>query len=234
MTNTPETPALPGDLTDETIERAAAEAAALATELREHMRQQKWMPAGLAIRAADLLDALAAARVAPVTAASAYQQGWRDGLIKMAEDISGRYTLMDAGGEAWSQYRSLLRRDAEIGPDRNPFDGAVAPVTPSLDREKPHWSDLAAAAYPGDEHENYPLRTAFGRGYKAALAVPPVASEAKLIEAIEILGEVIAFYEGTATTHYEGCWKGHAGCLAVLLRDVLAPTEGNNHDEPGN
>ena len=29
-----------------------------------------------------------------------------------------------------------------------------------------HWSNAAAAEYPGDEYEQYPLRTAFGRGVK--------------------------------------------------------------------
>ena len=29
-----------------------------------------------------------------------------------------------------------------------------------------HWSSAAAAEYPGDEYEQYPLRTAFGRGVK--------------------------------------------------------------------
>ena len=29
-----------------------------------------------------------------------------------------------------------------------------------------HWSNAAAVEYPGDEYEQYPLRTAFGRGVK--------------------------------------------------------------------
>lgn len=54
-------------------------------------------------------------------AAEAYEGGWRDGLLKMSENISGVYTLIDAGGEVWAQYRSLLKRDAELGPLTNPY-----------------------------------------------------------------------------------------------------------------
>src|SRR5699024_11991210 len=32
-----------------------------------------------------------------------------------------------------------------------------------------------------------------------------------------ILREVVATHEGNVSTHYESCWRHHAGCLAVLL-----------------
>lgn len=35
-----------------------------------------------------------------------------------------------------------------------------------------------------------------------------------------ILDEVVATHAGRASTHYAGCWRYHAGCLARLLLDV--------------
>lgn len=40
-------------------------------------------------------------------------------------------------------------------------------------------------------------------------------------EVREILAEVIATHADQIGTHYEGCYRRHAGCLAVLLRDML-------------
>ena len=36
----------------------------------------------------------------------------------------------------------------------------------------------------------------------------------------EVIAAVIETHEGRISTHYEECWKYHAGCLAVLLRDM--------------
>lgn len=32
-----------------------------------------------------------------------------------------------------------------------------------------------------------------------------------------ILAEVVKTHEGNLSTHYESCWRHHAGCLAVRL-----------------
>ena len=36
-----------------------------------------------------------------------------------------------------------------------------------------------------------------------------------------VIAEVIEYHADTIGTHYEGCYKHHAGCLAVRLRDML-------------
>jgi hypothetical protein len=41
----------------------------------------------------------------------------------------------------------------------------------------------------------------------------------------QILAEVIATHEGKIGTHYEGCYRWHAGCLALLVRDAMAAGE---------
>lgn len=40
-------------------------------------------------------------------------------------------------------------------------------------------------------------------------------------EVREILAEVIATHADQIGTHYGNCYRRHAGCLAVLLRDML-------------
>lgn len=40
-------------------------------------------------------------------------------------------------------------------------------------------------------------------------------------KALGLIDEVLKAHEGEIGTHYEGCWKYHAGCLAVVLRDIL-------------
>ena len=42
----------------------------------------------------------------------------------------------------------------------------------------------------------------------------------------EILAEVIATHADEIGTHYGDCWKYHAGCLAVRVRDQLDGVEG--------
>ena len=44
-------------------------------------------------------------------------------------------------------------------------------------------------------------------------------SNAELIA--EVIAEVIEYHADTIGTHYEGCYKHHAVCLAVRLRDML-------------
>ena len=68
--------------------------------------------------------------------------------------------------ESWSEiyHASAYRRDARAALD------AVAPLIAATARAEMttdlHWSNAAAAEYPGDEYEQYPLRTAFGRGVR--------------------------------------------------------------------
>lgn len=40
-----------------------------------------------------------------------------------------------------------------------------------------------------------------------------------------ILDEVIAAHGGRISTHYDGCYRNHAACLAVLLKDVIEDRE---------
>jgi hypothetical protein len=44
-----------------------------------------------------------------------------------------------------------------------------------------------------------------------------------------ILHEVIATHAGRVSTHYEECWRYHAGCLARLLLDVDAYDDKPEH-----
>lgn len=36
-----------------------------------------------------------------------------------------------------------------------------------------------------------------------------------------VIAEVIEYHADTIGTHFDGCYKHHATCLAVMLRDVL-------------
>ena len=68
--------------------------------------------------------------------------------------------------ESWTEicHAPAYRRDARAALE------AVAPLIAGSGRAEMtadlHWSNAAAAEYPGDEYEQYPLRTAFGRGVK--------------------------------------------------------------------
>lgn len=44
------------------------------------------------------------------------------------------------------------------------------------------------------------------------------------LQAIRIADEVVHAHQGNTSTHYESCWKHHAGCLAVLIRNILEGT----------
>lgn len=48
----------------------------------------------------------------------------------------------------------------------------------------------------------------------------PTPTSARL-QALQVTDEVIAAHAGIISTHYETCYKRHAACLAVLLRDIL-------------
>lgn len=39
-------------------------------------------------------------------------------------------------------------------------------------------------------------------------------------ETLAIVNEVITLHDGEIGTHYDGCWKRHVACLAVLIRDL--------------
>ena len=41
------------------------------------------------------------------------------------------------------------------------------------------------------------------------------------VRLIEILDAVDEPHKGQIGTHYEDCWKWHAGCLAALIRSVV-------------
>ena len=49
----------------------------------------------------------------------------------------------------------------------------------------------------------------------------PKPQKDKLPEVRKILAEVTATHEGRVSTHFEGCWKYHAGCLAYVLTETL-------------
>ena len=36
-----------------------------------------------------------------------------------------------------------------------------------------------------------------------------------------LVDEVYATHEGYISTHYEGCYRYHAGCLAVVIKRIL-------------
>lgn len=36
-----------------------------------------------------------------------------------------------------------------------------------------------------------------------------------------IVDEVYATHEGRISTHYEGCFHYHAGCLASIIKEIL-------------
>lgn len=37
----------------------------------------------------------------------------------------------------------------------------------------------------------------------------------------DVLQEVVGAHAGEIGTHYDGCWKNHAACLAVYIFDLL-------------
>ena len=39
-------------------------------------------------------------------------------------------------------------------------------------------------------------------------------------DVLDLADDVIAYHAGHVSTHYEDCYRHHAGCLAVLLRDM--------------
>lgn len=41
------------------------------------------------------------------------------------------------------------------------------------------------------------------------------------LQALEVVDKVIATHAGEIGTHSPRCWRYHAGCLAVLIRDIL-------------
>ena len=49
----------------------------------------------------------------------------------------------------------------------------------------------------------------------------------------EIIAAVLEAHVGRIGTHYEGCWKYHAACLAMLLRKagVDAPPKNEGEDD---
>lgn len=54
----------------------------------------------------------------------------------------------------------------------------------------------------------------------------PTPTSPKL-QALLVVDQVISEHRTIITTHSETCWKRHAACLAVLIRDIL---EGSPHD----
>lgn len=61
---------------------------------------------------------------------------------------------------------------------------------------------------------------------RAADAVAPEKGDLS-----EIIDAVLEAHEGRIGTHYEGCWKYHAACLALLLRDIGAVAPPKNEGE---
>ena len=62
--------------------------------------------------------------------------------------------------------RQIAATSAMTGRDALDLVGAVQALQNAETTTDLHWSNAAAAEYPGDEYEQYPLRTAFGRGVK--------------------------------------------------------------------
>ena len=48
---------------------------------------------------------------------------------------------------------------------------------------------------------------------------------ANIARANHTLNAVIARHEGHIGTHYEDCWKNHAGCLALMVQADLNRTD---------
>lgn len=48
----------------------------------------------------------------------------------------------------------------------------------------------------------------------------PTPTSARL-QALRVADAVIAAHAGEIGTHSAGCYRHHAGCLAVLIRDIL-------------
>lgn len=42
-----------------------------------------------------------------------------------------------------------------------------------------------------------------------------------ILKALVAVDQVIRAHEGEIGTHYDDCYKYHAGCLAVLIRNTL-------------
>lgn len=77
-----------------------------------------------------------------------FMAGWQAGAASRAE--------------AWDEGHTVDSHGPGLCECMNPYlTAARAETTTDL-----HWSNAAAAEYPGDEHEQDPLRTAFGRGVK--------------------------------------------------------------------
>lgn len=62
--------------------------------------------------------------------------------------------------------RQIAATSAMTGRDALEIVEAVQALQNAETTTDLHWSNAAAAEYPGDEYEQYPLRTAFGRGVK--------------------------------------------------------------------
>lgn len=46
----------------------------------------------------------------------------------------------------------------------------------------------------------------------------------------DITGEVIAAHATEIGTHYEGCWRNHAACLAVTIHNLAQETADGRPD----
>ena len=79
---------------------------------------------------------------------------------RIAEAINGG--PLPEPGRDWEADMYRTQADAVIAA-LGPLIAATARAETTTDL---HWSNAAAAEYPGDEYEQYPLRTAFGRGVK--------------------------------------------------------------------
>lgn len=53
--------------------------------------------------------------------AEAWAEGRRAGMLAMADRLNGQYTLIDGASQAWGQIIGLLRRDAQLDTDPNPY-----------------------------------------------------------------------------------------------------------------
>lgn len=47
-----------------------------------------------------------------------------------------------------------------------------------------------------------------------------VSAMRRLAHVLDLADDVIAYHAGHVSTHYEDCYRHHAGCLARVIRDM--------------
>lgn len=221
MTTTPETPALPGDLTDETIERAK-----FRVDSVHHIHGTECLCGFSSHRSRSrtehiteaLVAELAAARVAPVTpSVGELEQALGFPLADGQEPTEGHRAFCHEHGHAADRSRFPSPRCARCGEER----------APSPDRGKLIAEARKTFRIFEDERTRYGAGPArYERSHEIdligrladALAVPPVVNEAKLTE---IIGEhTLDRYDTDTDLEVCACsvaTEGHDAHVAAVL-----------------